>query len=57
MTVLLNDKEIANPVRERKELPADYRRRTQVRSRRGHREQGLEFEIGTSTARLAETTH
>lgn len=42
MAVFLSDEEIAKLVGERKELPADYQRRTLVRPRRGHREQELD---------------
>jgi hypothetical protein len=43
MPVRLRDVEIARLVAERKVLPDDYRRRLQVRAKRGHKEQELDL--------------
>lgn len=42
MPIFLKDAEIAQLMREKKPLPADYRQRLQLRQKRGHKEQELE---------------
>lgn len=42
MAVRLTDDEIARVIRERKPLPTDYRSRTQVRPKRGHKEREMD---------------
>ena len=49
MPALLSDVEIASLLRERKQLPSDYRERIQPRPKRGHKERELDLQGANGT--------